>query len=460
MNFYSLLAFCSLAVATLPTIEVRGNAFYNSETNERFYIKGIDYQPGGAANATDPLADDSNCKRDVPYFKDLGVNAIRVYTIDNSANHDTCMQMLDDAGIYLILDVNTPKNSLNRADEDSLKLSYNSGYLQHVFATIDAFKGYSNTLGFFAANEVINAPNNTIAAPFIKAVVRDMKHYISKQANRTIPVGYSAADVADNRWQQMTYLNCGDDAEARVDMFGMNDYSWCGDKSSFQISGYSANVDNYSNYSVPLFLSEYGCNINRPRTFPEVGAIYSDKMSSVYSGGCVYEYSEEANNYGLVEIDGDSVSKLVDYDNFKSALSKASPPSGDGGAKSSGDPADCPTYQKDFWEVPNDYQVPDTPKYAAKHYFSEGAGKPLGFSGNPTQWGSSLDDPNAKSSDKSSSSNGSSTSSSSGSSASSQAASGSASQSASATSSNKKKNGASTAELSFGAIAAFVMCLV
>lgn len=460
MKSFSMMAVLSLAAAALPPIEVRGNAFYPQGSDERFYIRGIDYQPGGASNATDPLADESNCKRDVPYFKDLGVNAIRVYTIDNSANHDSCMQMLDDAGIYLILDVNTPKNSLNRADENSLKLSYNSGYLQHVFATIDAFKGYNNTLGFFAANEVINAANNTLAAPYIKAVVRDMKHYISKQADRTIPVGYSAADVADNRWQQMAYLNCGDDPEARIDMFGMNDYSWCGDKSSFEISGYAQNVENYSNYSIPLFLSEYGCNINSPRTFPEVGAIYSDKMSAVYSGGLVYEYSEEPNHYGLVQIDGDSVTKLMDYNNFKNALANAQDPSGDGGAKTDGQPAECPSYTADFWEVPDNYGIPSTPKYAANNYFKNGAGKPLGFSGNPTQWGSSLDDPNAKSSSSSSSQTTSAANSKGASSSQSGASSskGAASSSGSATSS-KKKNGASAIEVSYGALAAFIMYL-
>ena len=49
------------------------------------------------------------------YFKKLGLNTIRVYTVDNSANHDECMNALAEAGIYLALDVNTPKYSLNRA---------------------------------------------------------------------------------------------------------------------------------------------------------------------------------------------------------------------------------------------------------------------------------------------------------------------------------------------------------
>lgn len=63
------------------------------------------------------------------------------------------MKLLEEAGIYLILDVNTPQLSINR---EYPKESYNDIYLQHVFATIDIFAKYDNTLGFFSSNEVIN----------------------------------------------------------------------------------------------------------------------------------------------------------------------------------------------------------------------------------------------------------------------------------------------------------------
>ena len=61
------------------------------------------------------------------------------------------MNALAEAGIYLALDVNTPLYSLNRADPAG---SYNDVYLQSVFATMDKFAGYSNTLLFFSGNEV------------------------------------------------------------------------------------------------------------------------------------------------------------------------------------------------------------------------------------------------------------------------------------------------------------------
>lgn len=84
--------------------------------------------------------------RDVARFQELGINTIRIYTIDNSENHDEAMRMLDDAGIYLSLDANTPDYSLNRADLESLHGSYTDVYLQNVFATIDAFADYSKNV--------------------------------------------------------------------------------------------------------------------------------------------------------------------------------------------------------------------------------------------------------------------------------------------------------------------------
>lgn len=371
----------------LESVTISGNAFYNG-TDSRFYIRGIDYQPGGSSNLTDPLSDESLCKRDIPYFKELGVNTVRIYTADNSQDHTTCMNLLADAGIYVLLDVNTPHQSLNRMNEDSLKASYNAGYLQHIFATVDSFMAYSNTLGFLAANEVINDDKSTIAAPYIKAVVRDLKNYIKNHANRTIPVGYAAADIVQNRWQQMEYLNCGDNETERIDMFGMNDYSFC--DSSFEQSGWSQNVQEYGDYSVPVFLSEYGCNKHLPRKFPEVESLYSDKMSSVYSGGLVYEYSEEENHYGLVRVNGDSVDVKEDFNNLKSQLAANPDPTGSAGAETTRQPASCPTYEKGKWDVQNDNppSMPTDAEYILKH----GAGWGLGFDAPDTQSGNPLSD--------------------------------------------------------------------
>lgn len=202
---------------------------------------------GGSSAQADPIADTAGCQRDIAKFKDLGLNTIRVYTVDNTANHDTCMNALADAGIYLALDVNSPNYSINRANPAR---SYNKAYLQSVFATIDAFQKYPNTLLFFSGNEVINDDATTAAAPFIKAVDRDMRSYINARGYRKIPVGYSAADVASNRMEMAQYMNCGPDG-ARSDFFSFNDYSWC-DPNTFSGSDWGQKVKNFTDYSIPI----------------------------------------------------------------------------------------------------------------------------------------------------------------------------------------------------------------
>jgi len=364
----------STAAAT-TSITVKGNAFFQGE--DRFYIRGVDYQPGGSSANKDPIADAAGCQRDVQKFKELGINTIRVYSVDNSANHDECMKALADAGIYLALDVNTPFYSLNRKDEESIQRSYNDVYLQSIFATVDVFAKYDNTLLFYSANEVINDEATSFAAPYVKAVTRDLRAYIKSRGYRSIPVGYSAADVEVNRFQMAQYMNCGPD-EVRSDFFAFNDYSWC-DPSTFQTSGWDKKVKQYANYGIPIFLSEFGCNTNT-RAFGEVASLYSTDMTSVYSGGLVYEYSQEEANYGLVTISGDSVSERPDFKALKDAYSKTSPPQGDGGYKSAGAKSECPPAAPPAWVV-TDQQLPAIPE-PAKKYFQDGAGAGPGNKGN------------------------------------------------------------------------------
>ncbi|KAI1762375.1 glycoside hydrolase family 72 protein [Hypoxylon sp. FL1150] len=366
--------------SSLPTVTASGNAFWAGST--RFYVRGIDYQPGGSSSNSDPLADTTVCKRDIAKFKELGVNSIRVYSVDNSADHTECMQELSDAGIYLVLDVNNPSYSINRDDPAP---SYNDVYLQSVFATIDEFVKYDNTLAFFSGNEVINDQSSSVkAAPYVKATTRDMRQYIGSRGYRKVPVGYSAADVSQNRQQTADYFNCGTEDE-RSDFFAFNDYSWCA-PSSFEISGWDQKVKNFTGYGIPIFLSEWGC-IENTRDFEELSALMSDEMSSVYSGGLMYEYSREGNGYGIVEVSGDSetVTEEAEFAKFSSALSKYPAPTGNGGFTSTTASVACPTVD-DTWAL-GDWgasALPAIPDGAVK-YMTAGAGAGPGLKGDGSQ---------------------------------------------------------------------------
>ncbi|OAX80623.1 hypothetical protein ACJ72_05036, partial [Emergomyces africanus] len=112
--------------------------------------------------------------------------------------------------------------------------------------------------------------------------------------------------------------------EESIDFWGYNIYSWCGD-SSFKESGYDKVVKEFSTYSVPVFFAEYGCNEVRPRKFTDVPVMYGPLMTPVLSGGIVYMYFQEQNNYGLVDIKDDKVKPRVDFENYKGQITKVNP---------------------------------------------------------------------------------------------------------------------------------------
>lgn len=104
------------------------------------------------------------------------------------------MNALADAGIYVVADLSEPGLSINRDDPE-----WNTALFERYTKVVDVMAKYTNTLGFFAGNEVSNAKNNTNASAFVKAAVRDMKTYIKSKNYRTIGVGYATNDDADIR---------------------------------------------------------------------------------------------------------------------------------------------------------------------------------------------------------------------------------------------------------------------
>lgn len=121
-------------------------------------IKGVDYQPGGSAaveKGSDPLSDPEKCARDIFLFQKLGINTIRVYSVDPTLDHDECMTMLAGAGIYLVLDVNSPLANEHIYDMEPWT-TYTPAYIKHVYDVIEVFSGYDNLLAYLAGNEIVH----------------------------------------------------------------------------------------------------------------------------------------------------------------------------------------------------------------------------------------------------------------------------------------------------------------
>jgi len=332
MRFTTAAIWASVAVSmvqAIDTIEIKGRHFYNSKTGKPFFIKGVDYQPGGSAaveKGSDPLSDPEKCARDIFLFQKLGINTIRVYSVDPTLDHDECMTMLAGAGIYLVLDVNSPLTNEHIYDMEPWT-TYTPAYTKHIFEVIEVFSGYDNTLAFLAGNEVVHTEGSELVSPvYIKAVVRDMKAYITHQIPRSIPVGYSNADHVEFRTSLSEYLACGD--IGYIDFFAINSYQWCG-PNTFEGSGYDILVEDYKNYSLPIFFSEYGCNQVRPRIFQETAALFSEKMTGVFSGGLIYEFTQEEADYGIVQIaaNGKDAELLGEFDTLQEVHEGAPNPS-------------------------------------------------------------------------------------------------------------------------------------
>ncbi|KAI5467043.1 Glucanosyltransferase-domain-containing protein [Mariannaea sp. PMI_226] len=327
----ALLALGASVVNAVQPLTIQGNQFVNSKTGKRFQVVGMAYQPGGSAgydpkSGKDPLSHKETCMRDAALMQILGINTIRVYNLDPNINHDECASIFNAAGIYMMLDVNSPLPG-EALNSGSPWESYYTEYLNRTFAMTEAFGNYPNTLLFFSGNEVINdIPSAKYAPQYIRAVTRDIKNYIKKNLDRQIPVGYSAADVREVLWDTWNYLQCSEDGEkddaSRADVFALNSYSWCGADATFQSSSYDKLVAGFKDTSVPVFFSEYGCNTPATRYWNEAQSIYGTDMAPIWSGGVVYEYTEEDNNYGLVEIKDDVLQILGDFNRLKDQFTK------------------------------------------------------------------------------------------------------------------------------------------
>jgi hypothetical protein len=96
-------------------------------------------------------------------------------------------------------------------------------------------------------------------------------------------------------------------------------------------------------------------------------------MTGVFSGGLVYEFTEEPNGYGLIKIDGDNATTLPDYINLKKQYADTSNPSGDGNYKETLPASTCPdTTEK--WEASN--TLPDMPSAASTYLVRSSCPRP------------------------------------------------------------------------------------
>ncbi|KAK7028772.1 1,3-beta-glucanosyltransferase [Favolaschia claudopus] len=336
-SYSLLLATTTTTTFALPQITRTGRYLYKSDDNSRFYVKGIAYQQQGLiisgpdnplnqpSTFVDQLADSAGCSRDIPVLQKLGVNAIRAYSVDASLNHDACMSALDAAGIYVILDLTLPLNG----SIDTTQPTWSTNLLDQYTTTITAFSRYPNVLAYNIGNEVLtNGATN--AAPFLKAATRDTRAFL-KSINSTALIGYADIDGASAfRDGVAQYLSCdpsnSGNGDTSIDLFGLNNYAWCGNASSSTYDNLNAE---FENYNVAAYFSEFGSENCNPGTRPwsEVGTLFASPMTNIWSGGLAFSYfpaTSAGHEFGMATLSGSSnetVTTNADFSNLASQFS-------------------------------------------------------------------------------------------------------------------------------------------
>ena len=324
MLLLSVLSFlCVANVSGLNPVIVKGYKFFDSVTGEEIVVKGIDYYPRANTGPYDINSYDffSNkhraiWERDIPYLKGLGVNALRLYSVDPKEDHSEFMNALNEAGIYALVAVTAacPTCAVTRAYPPEC---YPNDLKARGQGVINEFVMYNNTLAISTGNEVnlftpIGQPQ--VNAPCQKKFLRDMREYLAGCPHlRQVPIGLVSADYF--RGAFANYYNCQEnpnDPYEFAEWYGLNSYVFCnGNVSHFDKAPgfiYLAQSFQSYDYSIPVMLTEFGCLSPTFKTIDGYQAqrnflqakwlITEDTMRDQFVGGFAFEYSMEAANAG------------------------------------------------------------------------------------------------------------------------------------------------------------------
>lgn len=315
-----LSAWLGLCGALHPAI-IKGYKFFDSITEEEIVIRGIDYYPRPNVGFYDRNSVDFFTEyfrhlweRDLPYLQQLGVNAVRLYSVDPHENHDAFMCALNQAGIYAVVGLASecPTCAITR---DKAPDCYPVDLKERGQAVVQEFAKYTNTLAFSTGNEVNHAaPANEPEwnGPCLKKFMRDMRQFIDSCTNmRKVPLGLVSADT--QRDENAMYYNCQGDPSDKyegAEWYGFNSYVSC-----------DPDIDEYQNasglvflqqdferyqYSIPVVMTEYGClsknfetidGYEGQRDFKQTEWLMTEPdLREQFSGGFVFEYSTEMKN--------------------------------------------------------------------------------------------------------------------------------------------------------------------
>ncbi|KAF2267726.1 hypothetical protein CC78DRAFT_565914 [Lojkania enalia] len=351
LTVFALFPHCALA--TLSPISVKGSKFFSSD-GAQFFMKGIQYvRP---VDGLLELNDASQCAFDAPVIQKLGANVIRVSYAQPGDNHDACMKAFDDAGIYVMVDLDGGEGS--PIDDESP--DWNVYKRDRWSQILDTFQKYDNLLGFFAGFDTFDQTNTTNAAEYVKAAITDMKAYRDFMQYRKIPIGYVAYDIAELRTLQQDYFDCGNDSIS-ADFYGINTEYWCY-TDEFAGSDYEEMYNQAEGYDIPIILTGTGCSDVTPRDFSDQAALLGTDMNDRFSGSLVYEWANAEGykfvTYNNLQATGEPT-RLRDFDELSTQWATLKPT---GIRQSDYSPTltkrKCPDPTESLWDLPDVAALP------------------------------------------------------------------------------------------------------
>ena len=297
---------------------ISGKKFFDSRSGEYIPIKGVNYYPRpnegelSTGNGRDFFSEEYRdiWERDIMEFMRLGINVLRLYSVDPGLDHSGFMCALQSAGIYVI--VGLAASCENCAITEGPPPDCYPGDLKRRGEyIINTFSKYENVLAFSAGNEVaLYEDSPEVNAPCQKQFIRDMRAYVkSCPSMRQIPIGVVVADV--DRMANALYYNCRsdpDDELENAEWYGINVYLHCDGsaQTTDELIGYQELLEDFKSFemSIPVVLAEFGCinesfdtidGFESQRNFLQVDAIFSPEYAQEFAGGIAFEYSTEKN---------------------------------------------------------------------------------------------------------------------------------------------------------------------
>jgi Glucanosyltransferase len=205
-----------------------------------------------------------------------------------NVDHSECMKLLQESGIYVL--GRLYESPYYRKNGQSW-FEYDYNLFDRYKATVDSLQKYSNILGLYMSFDDEKVEHLS-PLPFQKAFTRDIKAYIKSKQYRTIPVG-GFVHKHGMSTSIAQFWGCGNHeiaadfflVEATQESDPLRGETWCTNSSA----DYSELIGRYRSFQVPLVFS-YGCNQSLQHGYEEVQQIYSDDVTTVFSGVVISEW--------------------------------------------------------------------------------------------------------------------------------------------------------------------------